>query len=504
MVSTHSRTEQRRSRRYRTPLVVDLHAAGRMQRHMATDVGRHGLFVVSADPPPERHIVKLTLHLPRGAVEATACVSRRLVAEGGREGGMGLQFFVISSDAKRRWDEFVSGLEGGAAVSGLPAPATDGEESLFFIKLKDETRLQEFYEKELEQGAMTLQTPVLRAVGTTVSLVVVHPLSSNEFTLRGMVAEVQAERPRSMRIVFDGLDDGRRRAFLRFMETGESPALPPPPPPPDVEPPVVHGMPEYELDLGDDDIIDVDERFSWEMANEPAVPVVMGQEILEELPALDPPHSSVDSLPPEIAAAVVPPLPEEPPLEEDAREPTDPPSTQIEDAEVVEATADTQPPPTAEETSTALTRLGISPGITVRLHCSTCRSADCTFPAGQPEGPLALFAERKAYWCPGCKVVASALTARSAYARRRAMEELGGPEGALLRSPVPLKFAFEVAALSATPTCPYCQGKLKITKQIKSLHKRVAVLLSQDPQEPLSVTRCPVCVTGKWMVQRAR
>ena len=104
--------EHRRSKRYPVRLVVDLHTRGGTKSLQTVDVSRHGIFLGTTEPPVERHVVRLTLHTPSAAIPATAWVSRRVkdnVPEAAR--GAGLQFFSLSTDAKKRWDDFIFQLQ---------------------------------------------------------------------------------------------------------------------------------------------------------------------------------------------------------------------------------------------------------------------------------------------------------------------------------------------------------------------------------------------------------
>ncbi|HEY4222301.1 MAG TPA: PilZ domain-containing protein, partial [Myxococcota bacterium] len=181
--------EQRRAPRFRHELVVELHERAGPRRLHAIDVARHGLFLATDDPPRERHLVQLTVHLPGGAIRAAGSVTRTLRGRGEAEDGVGIQFFALSDDAKDRWDDFIFELQRTTPARGTRLPTkeelarpdpTIGGGATFLVKLKSQERLKEFGLTHLAAGGTVLFTPVLRAPGEVVTLIVVHPKSDEE------------------------------------------------------------------------------------------------------------------------------------------------------------------------------------------------------------------------------------------------------------------------------------------------------------------------------------
>lgn len=237
--------EQRRSKRFRFHVDVDISDRRGARRGRAVDVSRHGLFVAIVDPPPNRHLVQLTVHLPAPfstSLEAAATVTRTLAGQ-----GVGLALFALSDEAKAKWDAFIQSLQSTTQAAPSQTPRAAGASS-FFLRLKTEERLNEFLRTHVTAGGTVLFTPVLMPAGAPISVVVVHPRTQAEHALVGRVHRaVSAPPPKRLEILFDDKSAAAVASFGRFVATGEAQpplaALPPPapmaatPPPPLTEPP---------------------------------------------------------------------------------------------------------------------------------------------------------------------------------------------------------------------------------------------------------------------------
>lgn len=293
--------EQRRSPRYRHELLVEVHDKRGVKKLQAIDVARHGLFVATNDPPRERHLVQLTIHLPSGAIRAAATVTRVIpVPKPDHDAGAGLQFFALSDEDKTRWDDFIFFLHRTTPARGVErpdfaqqhAPSGNGNTSAqpmvspgaatFLVKLKSVERLSEFAQTHIAAGGTVLFTPVLRAPGEPVTLVCVHPKTDEEFKLPGIVAHAHADRPKRLEIHFVGINPTVMNAFRAFIESGRPPSndlaasmsaamsatLPPQPA---VSLPVISDKTDFDLDVDvfDEDTLDTDDR----VAHPPSISV---------------------------------------------------------------------------------------------------------------------------------------------------------------------------------------------------------------------------------------
>jgi hypothetical protein len=276
--------EQRRSQRYRHELIVEMHDKRGLRRLHAVDVARHGVFLVTDEPPRERHLVQLTLHLPGGAIRAAASVTRTIAhARDDQPAGAGLQFFALSDDDKQRWDDFIFFLQrttppqgikrpdfstgpGSTATTEKPKQLAAGGGATFLVKLKSVERLQDFQSTHLAAGGTVLFTPVLRAPGEQVTLIVVHPKSDEEFKLPGVIARAHADRPKRLEIHFVGVTPSVMNAFRAFVESGRPPSIEPVRPelPASSVPLAIGEKKDFDLDVDvfDEDTLDTDERIA--------------------------------------------------------------------------------------------------------------------------------------------------------------------------------------------------------------------------------------------------
>jgi hypothetical protein len=111
--------ERRTARRVSYNLLVKQH--GRIPRTLTTiDVSRRGLLVVTNDPPPLNHAVRLTLELPNGALPAMASVVRYVTTPDPDKKvvAMGLRLFGLSGELRARWDQFILSASNYEKVMG--------------------------------------------------------------------------------------------------------------------------------------------------------------------------------------------------------------------------------------------------------------------------------------------------------------------------------------------------------------------------------------------------
>lgn len=203
-----------------------------MRRGRAIDVARHGLFVAVVDPPQNRHLVQVVIHLPepfRGTVQAAATVSRTLSGQ-----GVGLSLFALSDDAKNRWDHFIASLQhhqhqqsATPDASAAPAGGAGTGAPSFLLRLKTLERLREFQRTHVTIGGTVLFTPVLLPENAPVAVVVVHPTTHQEHVLLGRVYRSIAQPPKRLEILFANID---HVGFDAFVATGVAQAKPAPKP----------------------------------------------------------------------------------------------------------------------------------------------------------------------------------------------------------------------------------------------------------------------------------
>jgi hypothetical protein len=204
--------DARRSRRFRTRLEADLAQGTTVQRVYSVDVSRHGVFLATPNPPRERFLVRVTLHLPDGPLEANGFVSRRVPPSDTVLPGVGLQFFAMAEPTRRRWEQYITWLSG----SGVASDVDDGF-ATFVIKLPDVEKLRDLVDRALRSSNLYIMTPLLRPVGSAVAVVLVHPESQAEFVLKGKVARVRVEQPRGLEVAADAVPPADYPALGRFL-----------------------------------------------------------------------------------------------------------------------------------------------------------------------------------------------------------------------------------------------------------------------------------------------
>jgi len=226
--------ERRRYPRFVTALPVLVKERQGAAQLLTADVSRHGAFILTDSPWPERELVMLSFQLPDGEpLELMGMVARRVRRDACAERpGMGIDFFALSAEAKERWDKFILGLANQPVepreAETPPAPAPTRRRhprrvSCFLVRLKDKERLREFYTRDLSGGGMFLKTPVPQQVSTQVELILVHPGTDEEFQLAGRVVrtvEGPALSDRGVGIAFEELPAEREASLLTFIETG--------------------------------------------------------------------------------------------------------------------------------------------------------------------------------------------------------------------------------------------------------------------------------------------
>ncbi len=206
--------EHRRSQRRIARVAVDISDGRNRLSAYTRDVSRHGIFLCTDVELRERFLVQLVLHVPKGPLSTTGFVVR-----GERGVGVGIQFFALSAAAKLQWDHFIGGAtpQPQLDTSDLPDRAT------FLVKLRDRARLEDFVDRNYARGGLYMATPLLKAEGVPIALVVVHPESKEEFLIEGEVARVCRTPPKGMDVRFAIPDPVQMAMFQTFVETGETP-----------------------------------------------------------------------------------------------------------------------------------------------------------------------------------------------------------------------------------------------------------------------------------------
>jgi hypothetical protein len=443
--------EQRRSKRFRTSLVVELKHGSKVQKVHTIDVSRHGLFVETPDPPSERFLVQLVIHLPEGPLPATAFVSRRVLDDGQHVPGAGLQLFALAAASKTRWDQFVFSLAGLENRLGQLAAEDRAKErspnvATFLIKLRDTPRLAEFYEKNVRAGGLFMATPLIKESGADVALIIIHPISEQEFLLMGKVERVCRERPKGMEIKLDKLSDEEREAFKTFVRAGTNPLIKKR----SKTDAKKKGTEEKEKDTGD---ISID--------------IVVDEEALEESRRFEWSEISNQEL-------------------------------IVDDFALVE---DESAPPPALTLDSLIARAR-DPAVTVRFSCSKCNALTRPIDFGGLGGILGVFASKRPYWCPKCEVFVAVARLKNAHERRVIADEFNRIGEATMKTPIELSYAFDLASIAGShPRCPDCGCGLRVTKAVKQIQSALQKL-DMNARIHVKDGRCGECGAKAFYVER--
>ena len=473
----HLGREQRRSRRFRVELEVELHEKSGSRRARTLDVARHGMFIALPTPPHNRHLVQLTIHLPAGAIRAAATVTRVLPGE-----GFGVQLFALADEAKRAWDAFSSALMNPgtqkASTAGAPpygssapphptasTPPVRTSSGTFLVKLHSVERLRDYCREHVAVGGTVLFTPVLAAPGTSVTLAIVHPLTEEEFLLNGTVVRAYAERPKRLEIGFDDTGPALTDRFSRFAATGSAPRRQMPPPPPTPAP-----RTDFELDVDVlDDSLPDGEVVDWSLS-------AMDSGSLDvTLPGLEPITSpsgrQSQGTAPDTAAAH--PLPVPDPASGDGL---------------------------ALEEQGAAHDPGLHP-VAVRLVCDddTCSSEPYVIELGPCRGILGLVADQFPFWSSAAGRVVAVPRLVAPNERKRRYHEYGR-NGGQIEDMVAIAHFLAAADLAEEPRHPETGEALKTSRAIERLLPAVRRAAEEDAVSPTRV-KCPSCNMGHLVVE---
>ncbi|OGQ11648.1 MAG: hypothetical protein A2138_09210 [Deltaproteobacteria bacterium RBG_16_71_12] len=479
--------EQRRSRRIRHDLKVEMFDRRGARVLHALDVARHGLFLATTDPPRDRHLVQLLVYLPEGPIKVAATVMRTVRTQHDFEDGVGVQFFALSEDAKRRWDDFVFTLLRTTPPQGTPSPKPAAQKSAegdapgaggatFLVKLKTVDRLRDFAQTHLHSGGTVLFTPVLRAAGEHVMLVCVHPRTDEEFHLPGVVHRVHTDRPKRLELHFIGVSAQLLNNFAAFVESGHPPRVQAVQPPAVASPPPVDDL-DVDVDVFDEDTIDTDERIAKPPGSASGPPSLLAP----PLPATAPPAAA--------SAVTTPPAPS-------ATTPgaITPPTTAATAAPAAVARQPGGP--------TLPPGYPIDPGLRPEpylLRCDACDLAPYAIDLGPCRGVLGLVADYAAFSAKDGRIVGAPRMVSAEERHKRVQHFLAN--GGRLDASIDLMTMFGVVAL-AEPAKDEAGDLLRHPKAVERLD-HVARKLGEGEPSAKTKVKCPACKEGHLTVERS-
>ncbi len=212
--------ERRQASRIKTKLWIDLALPNDARRVQCTDVSRHGLFLEMDRPPALGRLVLLKVQLPAGPFEVMASVARHGAFTGESMGGAGLKLYCLAQSAKARWDKYVADVS-GEAFSAVARSSSDA--ATFLVQLQHTDELRAFFQKHVSARQTVYITPPVRRMGAPVVVVLVHPLTHDELALRGVVAELDPDRPMRMGVRIEEAGAAAKARFDAFIATTPNP-----------------------------------------------------------------------------------------------------------------------------------------------------------------------------------------------------------------------------------------------------------------------------------------
>ena len=482
--STAQRTDKRRSRRFRFNIDVDVSDRRGLRRGRAVDVARHGLFISIVDPPQNRHLVQLVIHLPHGPVQAAATVSRTLAGQ-----GVGLALFSLSDEAKRRWDSFIVEVQQRDRTTQTQAPAPIGASSSsgapsFLLRLRTMDRLREFQRSHVSVGGTVLFTPVLLPEGSRVTLVVVHPLSEEEHLLDGAVHRAIATNPKRMEILFGVVD---HQAFARFVDSGLSQLptviaapdsiipIPAPPAPPVVSKPAVDD--DLDIEVLDEEM--QDDPIEWDLRTSD-LPVLVGAEIPATAPGRH--HHEAPAVP-----AHDPPPPAQSAAAHDDDDGDDDDGDDDGDELLIDDTRNARDP-------------GLRP-TPLRIACDGCAADSYVIELGPCAGTLGLVADLVPFWSADQGRVVGVPRLAEARVRRERFHQYV-ERGGEIEDVLPVATFLAAADLAEPAAHPQSGEPPKTSRAIERLAIAARRVATEDVVAPTRV-QCPHCKDGHLVLERA-
>jgi Tfp pilus assembly protein PilZ len=230
--------------RFEVELDVLLRYQGVDRPRVAVNVSGEGVFAESIDHLPIGELVQLVAVLPDGALRVLATVERVVLSEEaafvGGIPGLGLRFFLMDSELRARWEEYLMQVKiGGEALPLDPEAAEHRRDEAIMLsrrgkqqtrrrgrlalRIESQEKLLALYTRNVSQTGMFIPTTRPMEKGSKLSMYVTHPVSGREFSIDAEVRWVcnegpEAEHGMGVRLLFPGGVSDEH--FLHFVNEG--------------------------------------------------------------------------------------------------------------------------------------------------------------------------------------------------------------------------------------------------------------------------------------------
>jgi Tfp pilus assembly protein PilZ len=239
--------ERRRDRRHPFRVQLVLSRGGQEVAAQTEDVSFAGVFIRMDTPLPVRQLVRLKLTLPPegDALAVMGLVARHFPARDGLPPGVGIQFYSLATEERRRWNHFirfvVSSTEVTSPILLAPTPATPHFEpgelfgpaepvepirrsfpryaATLQVRLDSLDDLEMLYTRNVSKGGLFFGTTHDLPEGTRLKVSLIHPRTHEHFPLEATVRWRDTSAQPGLGLEFVQFSDQRREEFFEFIRS---------------------------------------------------------------------------------------------------------------------------------------------------------------------------------------------------------------------------------------------------------------------------------------------
>ncbi len=255
MTNEPQHVERRRDRRHPFRVRLVLSRGGQELEAQTEDVSFAGVFIRMDTPLPVRQLVRLKLTLPPegDALAVMGMVARHFPARDGLPPGVGIQFYSLATEERRRWNHFiryvVSSSEVTSPIPLAPPPTPVFEPGDLFgpdepleavevvepaepirrsfprsaatlqVRLDSVDDLEMLYTRNVSKGGLFFGTTHDLPEGTQLKVSVIHPKSHEHFPLEATVRWRDTSAEPGLGLEFVQFTDQRRQEFFEFIRS---------------------------------------------------------------------------------------------------------------------------------------------------------------------------------------------------------------------------------------------------------------------------------------------
>lgn len=200
-------------------------------REYTKNISKGGLFIKSERIWPPQTALEISLKLPELEQtlnlvgEVVHVIEPELAKAHGWESGMGVQFVDFEEGAHQALCKYVASKhKQDPTVRPSDRRVHERKQVRIKVRFPNVDVLRNDYARDISRGGIFIQTLKPRKVGDKFEIVLVHPISQKELSLRGEVVRVTVEDPQQpellagMGIKFVELDEGDAAHIQKFLD----------------------------------------------------------------------------------------------------------------------------------------------------------------------------------------------------------------------------------------------------------------------------------------------